>query len=629
MRAQNNDSLTYLEDGRYNRWQIDPVTGEYIYLDSEGRTRSEIMEDYKDNANRLNAISGVYQRADRIITRDSSLTVSVVDDKEMNTPAMSNGKEIIFNANLIENIDTDTITSLHGINYHEVGHILFSPRAGSDLGKFIKDRKLVRALQFLEEGRIEKLLTAKYPSTKLFLEATSMDYLLKGDPAEWGEHFPVITARTYLSLEIRQIVADKFIARYGMAMATEVHDIVHEYRLLVFPKDFDRAKQLLVRFADMVGYDVEPEKQPKWGKGKCNGSVPTKGRPESQAEQERLQGKAGQESKEQLSNGAGNGVSGGEGTDYDGADKVFTEEDSAIADKLSERIKQIKNNPIVKREINETRKAINNSDEMRSDMKRKTIDERTPSVSALSLARRFGAELERLVRDNDPHWERFLPSGKLNIGRTMNPDINSIDKVFDVWDTGNENTDIEAVILLDNSSSMGGLMKSVSENAWVIKRGIESIQGSVTTYCFNHESKLVYDRTERAKPNAYRYVESNGSTNPIRALIEAERLMTTSKKPVKLAFVVTDGEWDRNEECDSIIASLNNMGVITCIVFLDDYGNYSRLIDMANQGDDYSKNTIARLRHNARVFRAVATPADVLKLATALVKETLTPTRRR
>jgi len=624
--AKMNDSLSDIENARYAHWETDPVTGEYIYRDSEGRTRAEIIEDYQDNANRLNAISGVYQRADRIITRDGSLTVTVVDDKEMDTPAMSNGKEIILNGNLIEDLNNDTITSLHGINYHELGHILYSPRAGSDLGKYVKDRKLVRAMQYLEEGRVEKLLTAKYPSTKLFLEATAMEYLLKGNPEEWGEQFATFTGRTYLSLDIRQVIADKFIAKYGVGLADTVHRIVHEYRTLVFPKDFDRAKELLESFANIVGYDVEPPTKPNWGGHKCNGSVPQKGRPEGQAEQERLQNKSKNESSEDIGEGAGNASE----TPYQGEDKVFTDEDSLIADKLTERMKQIKSNPIVKREITETRKAIANSDEMRTAMKRKVIEDKTPSIGARALARRFGAELERLVRDNDPHWETFLPSGKLNIGRTMNPDINSIDRAFDVWDTGNENTEIEAVILMDNSSSMGGLMRSVSENTWVIKRGIESIQGTATVYSFNHESKIVYDRGERAKPNSYRYVESNGSTNPIRALIEAERLLATSKKPIKIAFIITDGEWESESECNSIIASLNNMGVITCIVFLDEYGNYAEFVKQGKiDPQGYYADKVKRLRHNSQIFRAVATPTDVLKLATALVKDTLLPTRRR
>ena len=625
--ANKPDSLTYIEEGRYAQWETDPETGETTYRDQYGRTRAEVIEDYQDNANRLNAISGVYQRADRIITRDGSLTVTVVDDKEMDAPAQSNGKEIVLNSNLIEDLNADTITSLHGINYHEVAHVLFSPRAGSDLARYIKQNKLLRATQFLEEGRAEKLLTAKYPSTKLFLEATAMEYLLKDNPSAWGDQFAVLTGRTYLSLDIRQAVADKFIAKYGVALANRVHAIVHEYRTLVFPRDFDRAKQLLSAFAEIVGYDQE-DKQPSWGKDICKGDLPTKGRPESQTEQERLQGKTGTEPTEEIAPTEG---AGGSDTPYSGEDIELTNEDSLIADKLTERMKQIKSNPIVKREITETRKAINNSDEMRTAMKRATIEERSPSPTARSLARRFGAELERLVRDSDPHWERFLPSGKLNISRTMNPDINSIDRAFDVWDLGNERTEIEAVVLMDNSSSMGGLMRSVSENAWVIKRGIESIQGSVTVYSFCHESKVVYDKGERTNPNLYRYVESRGSTNPIRALIEAERLLTTSKKPIKIAFIITDGEWESSGECNSIIDSLNNMGVITCVVFLDEYGNYANLLQVSKSesADSWAHGQLKSLRHNAQIFRAVATPTDVLKLATALVKETLTPTRRR
>ena len=618
--AKMNDSLSDIENSRYAYWETDPVTGEYIYRDSEGRTRAEIIEDYQDNANRLNAISGVYQRADRIITRDGSLTVTVVDDKEMDTPAMSNGKEIILNGNLIEDLNNDTITSLHGINYHELGHILYSPRAGSDLGKYVKARKLVRAMQYLEEGRVEKLLTAKYPSTKLFLEATAMEYLLKGNPEEWGEQFATFTGRTYLSLDIRQVIADKFIAKYGVGLADTVHSIVHEYRTLVFPKDFDRAKELLESFANIVGYDVEPPTKPNWGGHKCNGSVPQKGRPEGQAEQERLQNKSKNESSEDIGDGAGKPNE----TPYQGEEKVFTDEDSLIADKLTERMKQIKSNPIVKREITETRKAIANSDEMRSSMRSLNTTQRTPSVGAIGLARKFGRELERIIKDSEPHWNRRLPSGKLNVTRTMNPDINAIGQMFDEWDTGNPNTEIEAVILTDNSGSMGSRMTQVCENSWIMKRGIEKINGSVTVYSFNHESKLVYDKSEKAKATQYEYVYSGGNTNPIRALVEGERLLSTSKKPIKLAFIITDGEWEREEECDSIIKRMNANGVLTCVIFIGDVGRYKEIVESSRTGDMYSIRALQRIRHNAKVFKAVAEPSDVLKLATALVKETLT-----
>ena len=622
------DELSRIEDSRLFGSYLDEETNEWVERDVLGRTRLEVLEEYQENANRLNAISGVYQRADRIITGDE-VDVQIVNDPEMDTQALNDGKSIVFNANLIEDLDDNTILSLHGLNYHELSHLLYSPRVGSDLGKYCKDNKIIRALQILEEGRVETLISNKYPVTKLFLEASVTSYILKGTSDIWGENFATITGRKYLPLELRQMVADKFIASYGIEMASDVHSIVHAYRELVFPTDFDKAKELITRMAMIIGFDTEDNKQPSWGGHGENTPILSKGRPESAKEQERLQSRdkanGGETEKLDMPSTGHGGID----SVYKGEDKNFTEKDKAIAEQLTKRIEQIKANDFVKREVKETRKAIIGSDEMRSAMRNASYDEMTPSPNAISLARRFGTQLERIVRDQDPSWDRHLPSGKLNISRTMNPDINSIDKMFDVWNTGNDRTDIEAVILMDNSSSMGGSMKAVSENAWIIKRGIETIQGSVTVYTFNSESKLVYDKADKAKPNTYRYMSATGSTNPIRALIEAERLLTTSNKSLKLAFIITDGEWESEKECNSIIKSLNDKGIVTCVVYIGHYEYIHDLIAESKRGVEQATNRLTSITHKAKIFKAVGDTKDVLNLATTLVKELLIPTRRK
>jgi hypothetical protein len=602
--------------------------GGYDFFDEQGRGRGEVLSYYLDRSEDLDSISNVYQTADKIIIGDNELVVSVVDDKELDTNASNNGREIIFNANLIEDINSDTITSLHGLNYHEVSHILFSPRAGSALGQFIKDNKLVRAFNMLEEGRIEGLMSAKYPSTRLFLEASVTDYVLKGDPDNWAGMFPVITGRTNLDLDIRQAIADKFIKQYGLGLTELIHDIVHSYRVLVFPTDFDKAKELLLKFAEIVGLDDIPPHEtpvPTPTNGGCGHGKPilTKGKPLSGKEQERLQKRNGNSPTEKLGDNAGNGAGNGvEGVD----DKTITsldDTDKAIAKKLDERINAIKNDSAVKREVGDTRKAINGNTDTRSTIKDVKCEVTKPNEQAIMYARQFGQELERLVRDSDPNWERFLPSGKLNISRTMNPDVNSISEMFDVWDIGNEATEIEAVLLLDNSGSMGGYMRDVCENAWIIKRGIESIEGKVSVFAFDHETKKMYDRDEKALAREYKYLWARGSTNPFRGLIEAERVLTASDKPIKLAFIVTDGTWSETEECDSVIKRLNDKGVLTIVVFMGDYKQWQEWVEASNKGDEYSTRIVKELKHGAQVFKCLPTPKDVLGLATEIVKASL------
>lgn len=590
---------------------------------------AELLAEYQEKANRLNAISGVYQRADRIITTDSELTVSVVSDPNMDTNAMSNGRDIIFNANLINDISNDNIMHLHGLNFHEVAHVLYSPRAGSDLVRFIKENKYERAVSILEEARAETLLVTKYPTTKLFLEASSMEYLVANEE-EMGTQFPVITGRTYLPLEVRQAVADKFIEKYGADIAVKLHDLIHAYRTLAFPRDFDKAKELIARMAQIVGLDDTQCPFPNPIEG--HGSMPTKGRPKGKQEQEQTQSKRADkekdEPKEDLGKDSNVGI-GGEGETIGSRD--FTAEDKSIAKIINDRLSEIKADEHVKRTLQETRKAILNSDEVRSAIKTCNYLTVAPKPVAQGVSRRFAQELERIVRDNDPSWDRFNSRGKLNITRTMNPDVNAIRTHFDTWDLGNPNTDIEAVILTDHSGSMGYMSQRVAESAWIVKRGIEHIEGNVTVFTFDDTSKLVYDKSEKAKANEVRFLWASGSTNPIRALVEAERILTMSKKSIKILFVVTDGEWDKQIECDSIIKSLNDKGVITCMVFIGNYKYYKDMLEQSRSNSEYAphyRETIAKLRHGAQIFRAVADDKGMLEVAQDLVRSTLNTNKR-
>jgi len=627
-RNQTRSELDQLSDFYGMNHELDKETGEWILSSRDGLSHAEAVEKYTERTNRLNAVAGVYQRANRIITGEE-VTVTVINDPDMDTNARSNGKDMELNASLIEDLTDESIISLNGVNYHELGHILFSPRIGSNLGIYARDHKLFRALAILEEARTEQLLITRYPAVRKYLEASLYTYILAGKPSEWGGKFHLITGRTYLPIELRQAIAEKAVDQYGLDIVQEVHSIIHAYRSLVFPRDFDTAKALAHRLAKIVGLD---EEQPPQGGitgigGECG--LPTKGRPAGTKEQEQLQKDSPKSPTERLGKGdsqesapttntpAPSNQTAGE------SDREQDSEDTKLAGTLNKRMEQIKNDSSVKREIRDTRNAIIDSDVARSEIGKSRFHELTPSDTAISTAKRFGAELERLVRNNDPAWVSRVRSGRLNISRTMNPDVNAIAEAFDQWDIGNEATDIEAVILTDNSGSMGGLMHSVCENTWIIKRGIESINGSVTVYNFDSDSELLYEAGDRAKAREMRFVESGGNTNPIRGIIEADRVLSASKKSIKILFIVTDGEWEKEAQCDDLIKRMGEKGVITSVVFLGDYKGYREVLGRSAMGDEQATQYIARLRHKAKVFHAVSTTRDILNVATELVKSTL------
>jgi len=602
--------------------------GSYYMTNAEGFTRDELMDNVTDEMNRLDAIGAVYQRADRIITGDSDIAVTITRTKEMTEPSMTDGKDIILNGNLIDDVTDDTIIGLNGVNYHELAHVLFSPRVGSALGQYVTTNNMKRAFNVLEEGRIERLITTLYPSTTLTLEAMNNDFILRDHPSQWGNAFATTTGRMYLPLELRQVIADKFIAQYGLALAQEVHAIVHEYRTLAFPTDFARAKELVEQLTNLIGKDDEPEKE--WGQGHGDRVLPEKGRPKSGKEQGSLQERSQDGKSETLNEkpeGFGTGIgkpSGEPSEEYKGDERNLTDDEKAVQAQLEKRMNEIKNDKRIARELKDTRTAILGNTDTRTKLPKANATEYPASVQGVAYSRKFGRELERIVRDNDPAWERFLPSGKLNISRTMNPDVNSIGEAFDVWDTGNDNTEIEATILIDNSGSMWGLMNTVCEQAWIIKRGIESIDGSVSVYSFNSESKVVYESNEKAKPNTYRYVGNTGWTNPYRALIEAERTLKASSKPNKLFFAITDGQWSDDKDCNEVIKRMKEAGILTVVVYLsNDSESLTDIMLRARNGEQQAKEYLASLNHGAHIFKSVSEPKHSLALANEIIKSTL------
>jgi hypothetical protein len=626
------DNLGVEFNGHYNE------EGIYQVVSEDGFTYSEVLASKAEEKSRLDAVGNTYQKADSIITGEP-ITVTVVNDPKMTAPATNNGREITFNANLIKELNTESIVSLNGINYHELAHLLFSPRAGSALGQYVTKGKMKRAFNMLEEARIETLLVAKYPAVKPFLEANAIEYVLKAE--DIADNFPMVTGRRYIDLDIRQSIADAFVNKYGKDVADNIYSIVNEYRSLSFPTDFTRGMELIADYTRLVGHDEQTPTKPNGEGGTADGDgnhndrdVLGKGRPASAKEQKRLQdkengcglGEAVREGDEQgATNGdtkqaqPSNGV-GGDAIEVKADELKYSNADSDIANKLKERMKEINRDERVKSEVREVRKSITGNDETRDSLDNAKSFDSTVTIEGSTFARRFGQTLERLVRDADPYWDRFLPSGKLNVSRTMTPDVNAIGQMFDQWDTGSDNTDIESVILLDNSGSMGGHMNKVCESAWIIKRGIEYIDGSVTVFNFNSDSELLYHRKDRAKPTKFRSVHSRGSTNPLKALVESERIFNTSDKSVKIAFIVTDGEWEHTSECDDIIARLNKNGVITCVVYIGNYEYAHELIKESKAGNAEATHRLKSLTHKAKMFHSVTKPKDVLGIATELVK---------
>lgn len=603
------DSLGISHEEAWNKYRA-----EYDELRSQFNEEMKATQEVRQQAltirnNSLDSTCSVYQRTDRILT-GLDITVQVTDDPQDHTPAWNDGKTITFNSNKIAEINEETLISLHGLNYHEVAHLLFTPRMGTELGKWVQENKLMQPFNMLEDARAEHLLATKYPSVRPFLIATIGDYLID-DPRLLGDSFTLLAGRKYYSYEARKQSAMLYAKKYGMEQAKLVYSLINEYRRLAFPRDYARAQEIISEFAKFAN-DVD-------GPNGC-GHRPLlrNGRPESGKSQEQLQ--EGTEPNEDSlfdSDKNSSGQSDKSDSDSDGKageGKWNTDKDEALLDELQTAVERAKSDKSLRAKVRDTQKAITADTSTKTLLPKQTPTLREPEGYEITVGRAFAQELERLRIDADPTWFREKPTGKLNVRRAMNADVNDINKLFDRWEIGDDSHDIEACILIDRSGSMYRDIGSACRASWIIKRAIERINGSVTVMTFNHSSKVLYSAEQKASSKVA-VVDASGSTDPYYALLETERVMSQSRKASKLVFLLTDGQF-YGEKNDPIIERLNKLGCNTNLVYLADN---QATVEWAQKTDNLDS-----LSHGAHNFRVITNPMDLVKVAKDVVRYHLT-----
>lgn len=607
-------------------------------------------EETQERAVRLNALCRVYEQADRVLTGDPVL-VHVVPDGP--APAWSDGASITINASEIEDMDLETLTQVNGLNYHELCHHLYTPRKGTTLMQWVLDNNYMRAFNILEDQRIETLFVARYPSVAPYLTATVARWL-SNEPEEGMANYVCIRGRRYLPVEIRQAFRDVFASP---EVIPAIIDIVDQYRLLAFPRDYEVAKELIERFYNEVlipmGLDNSGPLEFGGGPNDCGGRAPvSKGRPEpgkaQEKDAERAKGIGVKESEwhpkpkdspTQTSTPQSNGKTGDEQGEPIHLTPQTAEQALAIRDAMSNstpapmagqghtpsmggipnNIGELLNKAIddvldrkdVQADIKAKQRVIVGGDGKHDDITKKGKFDSTPvPQEAIISYRKFAKELQRLRDDSEPTWSKETPTGRLNVQRVIRGC--EVDQAFDRWEEGDDGCDIEAVILVDRSGSMssGRNDQKASVACWTIKRSLEQINAPVTVYAFDDKAEVAYTRTEAANKTRYKFIYGNGGTEPYPALLAAEQLLMSSRKKNKMLFIVTDGVFN-TEKNDDLIERIAKRGILTAMTLIMDDKDY----------DFYKERgqTVESFRHKAEVFGQISNAADLLPFARQVV----------
>ena len=643
-------------------------------IDNSYRGKTRTWEDQL-RALRLGIVSRIYQGADRILTGDP-IVVNVVEEGP--APSWSDGATITLNAAMIDSMDLETITQINGLNYHELSHHLYTPRRGTPLVQWVIEEDCFMAFNVLEDQRIDSLLCARYPSIMPYLTAAVLRYLADS-PREAEVAYVAVRGRRYLPVEIRKAFRDLF---YKPELLPDIIRIVDEYRTLAFPRDYNRAKELIKEFHDKI---IDKLDRPlSGGISQCGHRAPiVKGRPDPGKQQEkdaqRAKGNGNAEpelTQEQLeelieaSQEQNVMNQGGNVTEPDDQADATEESEEAKASETKPSEQEQDGKPEGARDrkrevINSTPKVgkghmksdgglpddihltiqnalndIYNRKDVMMDVKRKqriiinggkdddyeetgrsgNYSTVTVPQSEIITYRKFAKELQRLRDDAEPSWQKEMPSGRLAVQRLMRKGEVDIETAFDRWTEQDDSCNIEAVICIDRSGSMTSNRNDerASLASWVIKRALESIGAPVTVYAFDDQTEVAYSRNEQAHSTQFKFINGSGGTDPYESLVMAEKVLVSSQRTNKMLFIVTDGVFNADKN-DEIIERISKRGILTCMVLIMRTKEYEDATAYNRQALEAGGRARWEFRHNAEIFGQVESGRDLLALARTVV----------
>ena len=622
-----------------------------------------LLEEEERNRARVERLTRYFSRVNSALTfREIKVKV---ESSTIEAPAWSGASDITLNSRLINDFNNGVnVANLRGLNFHELSHILYTPRHGSEIVTWVNENKYRLAFNALEDQRIETLFTARFPSTTDWFVVTVLTYFVN-DEKQFQTSYPLLRGRKYLPLEVREKSRELFPFQDKL---DEICEIVDEYRTLVYPLDTERGKVLIERFHNLIGSlpqhgdggngdggngeskdgesstvdynDLTDEQKQQVRNARpadgsngaptttilnCpfgHGDRPTEGiepsihsRPQTPKNQKRDSERAKQldkaiqdeaqtsqsqskDSQSQSPSQQGGNSAGNTGSLTEILKTAISDvmDKESVANEITEIIRVMKGLPSL---------SSNNLTEPDLASYAKAI----PDSKTLSTSVSFARELERLKAKFDPAWDKYESRGKLNAQRFVRGD--DLDTVFDTWNEGREDaTEIECVIILDKSGSMGGNKATQAYRAmYAIKYALDKIGANCSVITFNHEAEVLYRASDKAT-SFIRDSGADGGTNAEYAVRYATKLLAESDKPVKLFFAITDGEWSDSEACDGEIKKLSRAGVLTAFAYIPEHNEEVVLTH--------------EKAHYADVASVIRNPFDLVGMARTIVRNAIT-----
>jgi hypothetical protein len=463
-----------------------------------------------------------------------------------------------------------------GTNAHELGHALFSPRRGSALmGRVIAaDQTYLKGIADLhniaEDQRQERLVLDRFAPWRAYLVAALSHHLVVSDKAAWL----LLCGRTWLPAKVRAEAKAAFTQEFGAASADQVALLIGRYQRLVEPGDLDHAEAWdILEALHSLFTSVPPLRQrcqsieggePE--EGEASSSAPaTADEADGQGEGEGTEGEGEGEADGAAGEGSGEGqpTEGGKGS-------------GRSANGRQDRLEQLKAAASEQLDAEDVAKDLDAILEaLETGRGAEGVAGAAPQGRyevATDSARRLHHEvadaLLELKDANEPGWVRRTDGGRLNVSRLINPNVD-VDELFDRWEPGQlESNELELVLLLDVSGSMGSKVGALAEAAWAIRQAVDDLEGRCTVITWDDGPHRVL-AAPGERPDDRMFVPATGNgTDPRTALTEAYRQLVGSEATNRLCVILTDGCWQMAQRSEEVISSMNEAGVLTVCALL-------------------------------------------------------------
>ena len=539
-----------------------------------------------------------------------------------------------------------------GIVFHELSHILFTPRQtqkpmpqlkklAEESDRFGYEDLLYKAMNILEDSRIESLFTLRYAPAKPVLTAVVREAILDDSNADSPMAALLLHGRKYLPLDVRMAADKAFIDHLaGKGREQLAHTIlakIDEYLLLTFPADTDRAIEIIVAIADFLGGD-EAEAGQQLRSFDDHTSMKS-GKPASPAEQrqaaaEMAKACAADSAEADKADAADDADATDDADDSGDADDVDDSNDSDAGEEVTNATGAsdsdesagsgsgdgyspdggISDQPDLRDEINLDALGDTLDTEFRQ-IAEAAVDadtvSRVPTVAKKPwerLDRSFGtwpwiareglsSKIGEVFFEAQESWVRGHQNGRLNVTDVMGARGQHFD-VFDRWvDNAEEATSFEVVVLLDQSGSMNSwnirhphLDVPAAQACWAIERAMADHEIRTTIIGFGSKTVLLKSADDSFTEDAAPLWKSDGGTNIGTAVHWATDIFRRSEETNKILLTLTDGQFH---------ASLDQFNTLheyasSVLVRLGVYGatgrhGHQEVVDFAKPKDDLKR----------------------------------------